>query len=242
VWMYLYIGIFALLVVLWFLFPRSPSRSQYARKYTDKVVVITGASSGIGKELAKRVSKFGPKLVLSARSDLDDLKKECEVAGAKEVLLVKTDVSVRTDCKHLVDETIKKFGGIDVLFLNAGIGQADRIRNCTPEVLETIIRTNYFGATDIACYALESLRKNQGHIVVTSSVVSRLCNPGTAAYCASKAAVTAFFDCLRLEEYSNGIKVTTLCPGFVPTNVVTNSLTGKGEKFGQQKVYPSKWN
>eukprot|EP01126_Amoeba_proteus_P010084 TRINITY_DN13910_c0_g1_i5.p1 TRINITY_DN13910_c0_g1~~TRINITY_DN13910_c0_g1_i5.p1 ORF type:complete len:162 (+),score=29.93 TRINITY_DN13910_c0_g1_i5:561-1046(+) len=101
-----------------------------------------------------------------------------------------------------------------------------------------IMRTNYFGATETAMFALEALRKSQGHIVVTSSVVSRLVNTGCSAYCASKAALNAFFDCLRIEEFKSGIKVTIICPGFVPTNIVENSLTGTGEKSGKKKSLP----
>jgi len=158
--------------------------------------------------------------------------------GAKEVLAVPTDVSVRSDCKNLVDSTLLKFKTIDVLFLNAGVSQADRIRNTTPEVLDTIMKTNYNGAVDTAVFALNAIRESKGHIVVTSSVVQRLCMTGTSAYCASKAAVSAFFDCLRLEECKAGVRVTVLCPGFVPTNVVENSLTGKGERFGKKKSLP----
>lgn len=162
----------ALVAAIWFFFFKSPAPNydvriafiprsainQHQRKYKDKVVVITGASSGIGHELAKKLSKFRPKLVIAARNEkaLNELKEVCLKEGAKEVrtpvehslntlilivpkvLTVVTDVSKRADCKNLVDKTLDKFKAIDVLFLNAGVSQADRIRNSTVEVLEQV--------------------------------------------------------------------------------------------------------
>jgi len=198
-------------------------------------VVITGASSGIGYELAKQLSAYKPKLVLAARTidKLKELKEECEKLGAKEVLLIATDVSNREDCKQLIEKTVAHFNSIDVLFLNAGVGQACRVGQITdPEVMEQIMRTNYFGSVYPAYYALPHLRTSKGHIVVTSSVVSKLIVFGASSYCASKAALNAFFDTLRKEE-GKLIKVTVLCPGFVPTDVVKNSLTGDGSASGK---------
>jgi len=96
--------------------------------------------------------------------------------------------------------------------------------------------TNYFGSTEVAYFALDHLRQSKGHIVVTSSVVSKLIIPGGSAYCASKAAVNSFFDALRIEECRNGIKVTTICPGYVPTDIVANSLKGDGSRHGTNEA------
>jgi len=237
--MYLYIGFVVLVAVIWFAFFKSPAPNP-TRKFQDKVIVITGASSGLGWELAKKLSQYRPRLVLAARNEakLKELMDLCLKEGAKEVLTVSTDVSSKESCKNLVDKTIEKFRTIDVLFLNAGVSQADRVRNTSVEVLDKVMQTNYFGAVDVAMFALDHVRNARGHIVVTSSVVQRLALPGAAAYCASKAAVSAFFDCLRIEECKNGIKVTVLCPGFVPTGVVENSLNGKGERLGKTKSLP----
>jgi len=238
--LYFALGSVVLVALVWFFFFKSAS-PNYDRKFKDKVVVITGASSGLGWEIAKNVSQYRPKLlVIAARTQdkLDELKDLCTRAGAKEVLPVVTNVASRESCKNLVAETLKKYNTIDVLFLNAGVSQMDRIRNTSIEVLDQVMQTNYNGVTDIAFFALDAIRTAKGHIVVTSSVVQRLCMPGAAAYCASKAAVSAFFDCLRTEESKAGVKVTVLCPGFVPTSVVANSLTGSGEKFGKTKSLP----
>jgi len=225
--------IFTVILLVWFFLFKSPS-PNYKKKFENKVVVITGASSGIGFELAKQLSVHHPKLVLAARTvdKLETLKQECEKLGAKDVLLVATDVSITSQCKNLVEQTVKKFETIDVLFLNAGVALATTVKKVQdPDVLAQIMRTNYFGATETAYYALPYLRTSRGHIVVTSSVVSKLVLYGTSAYCASKAAVNSFFDCLRKEE--KDIKVTIVCPGYVPTEVVSNSLTGDGSKSGR---------
>eukprot|EP01127_Copromyxa_protea_P001299 TRINITY_DN11324_c0_g1_i1.p2 TRINITY_DN11324_c0_g1~~TRINITY_DN11324_c0_g1_i1.p2 ORF type:complete len:291 (-),score=92.91 TRINITY_DN11324_c0_g1_i1:48-920(-) len=237
--MLFYLGVVALVAVAWFFFFRAPA-PNYDRKYKDKVVVITGASGGLGWELARQLSKFRPKLVVAARNEakLAELKEICLKLGAKEVLTVPTDVSDRDACKNLVEKTRAKFGAIDVLFLNAGVSQASFASKTDNKVLDSIMKTNFYGAVDTALFALEDIRKAKGHIVVTSSVVQRLVLPGASAYCASKAAVSAFFDCLRTEEARNGVKVTVLCPGFVPTGVVENSLTGTGEKLGKTKSLP----
>jgi len=221
----------ALIFLYWFLTKGSPN---YKGKFGGKVVVITGASSGIGYELAKQLSAYKPKLVLAARTTdkLESLKKECLQAGAEDVLLVSTDVSKRDQCKRLIDQTVEKFQTINVLFLNAGVAQACQVSKITdPEVMEQIIRTNYFGAVDTAFYALPYLRKENGHIAVTSSVVSKLTMFGASSYCASNAALNSFFDTLRKEE--KNIKITVLCPGYVPTDVVKNSLTGDGTPSGR---------
>jgi len=228
-----YIGVIVVLVLIWFLFYRSQS-PNYKGKYEGKVVVITGASSGIGAELAKQLASYKPKLVLAARSvdKLETLKTECEKLGAQEVLLVNTDVSVKEDCKKLIEKTVEKFKGINVLFLNAGVGQMCQVAKIEdPEIMNTIFQTNFFGAVNTAYYALPYLRESKGHIAVTSSVTSKLVVYGASIYCASKSALNSFFDTLRKEEKQ--IKITLLCPGFVPTDVIKNSLTGDGKPSGK---------
>jgi short-subunit dehydrogenase len=212
---------------------RSP-KANYKTKFENKVIVITGASSGLGYELAKELSKYRPKLVLAARGidKMKTLKTECEQAGAMEVFLVQTDVSIRKDCENLIQATIQKFGAINVLYLNAGVGQATRVSDIKdPSVLQKVMDTNFFGAINTAYYALPHLRATKGHIVVTSSIVSQLTLRGASAYCASKAAVSSFFDTLRKEE--KDIKITILCPGYVPTDILNNSLTGDGSAKGK---------
>lgn len=180
----------------------------------------------------------------------------------QKVLTVVTDVSKRADCKNLIDKTLEKFKAIDVLFLNAGVSQAAKVKDSTPEVLDQVstfpslalrlqdhedqllwcCRHRRFCLAcspclqgTHRCYLLRCSKIGNGWFVKLPSEIDVL---GTSAYCASKAAVSAFFDCLRIEECRAGVKVTVLCPGFVPTGVVENSLTGTGEKFGKTKSLP----
>jgi len=213
-------------------------KPNYKKKFTGKVVVITGASSGIGEELAVQLSAFKPKLVLAARrvDRLEELKKKCIAKGAEEVLLVATDVAVKDECKKLVDQTVAKFGGIDVLYCNAGIGMASTLFKLqSPDVLEQVMSVNFNGAVNTTFYALPYLRKSNGHIIVTSSVFSYFISRGTSAYAASKAAVNSFFDSVRLEEARNKVKVTVICPGHVATEIQKQAMGSDGKPIGKQE-------
>jgi len=119
------------------------------------------------------------------------------------------------------------------LFLNAGIAQSSLISAVSnPDSLNQIMNTNFFGSIDTAYYALPYLKESKGHIAVTSSVVSKLSLRGASVYCASKAALNSFFDTLRKEE--RDIKITILCPGFVPTSVIKNAVNGEGKATNKQ--------
>jgi short-subunit dehydrogenase len=221
-------GVLVVMVLMRLMKPRGNAK----RKFGGKVVVITGASSGLGEELSIQLSKFAPKLVLAARriDRLEELKKRCLTAGAAEVLLVQTDVSKQEDCKRLIDDTLAKLKTIDVLFLNAGVAMSTTLfKASTPDVLENVMKINYHGAVNTAFYALPMLRKSNGHIVVTSSVMSTFITRGTSAYAASKAALNAFFDSLRLEEKRNKVNVTIICPGHVETEIQKKSLGADGK-------------
>jgi len=213
-------------------------KPNYKKKFTGKVVVITGASSGIGEELAVQLSVFKPKLVLAARrvDRLEELRKKCLSKGAEEVLLVATDVGVKDECKRLVEETVSKFGSIDVLYCNAGVGMASTLFKLqSPDVIEQVMNVNFNGAVNTTFYALPYLRKSNGHIVVTSSVFAYFISRGTSAYAASKAALNSFFDSVRLEEARNKVKVTVICPGHVATEIQKQAMGADGKPLGKQE-------
>jgi short-subunit dehydrogenase len=237
-WLYLVASILSAIIVAWLIFNVVlRPKPNYRRKFEGKVVVITGASSGIGEELALQLSKFKPKLVLAARrvDRLESLKKTCLSLGAQEVLLMATDVGVKDDCKKLIDETVKKFLTVDVLYCNAGIGMATTLFKCpTPDVLEQVMNTNFNGAVNTTFYALPYLRKSNGHVIVTSSVFAFFVTRGTSAYAASKAALNSFFASVRLEEARNKVKVTVICPGHVATEIQKQSLGADGKPIGSE--------
>jgi len=183
--------------------------------YKGKVVVITGASTGIGEQLAIQFAKLGSKLVLAARGKekLEKVEKECQSYGAQ-TLIFPMDVSEEKQCKKLIEEAVNRFGVIDVLLLNAGVGclmKLSETLDVTP--YKTTMDINFWGYVYPAYYALPFLRKAHGTVIVISSLASKNPVPRRAAYAASKCAVNAFFDVMRVEEPN--IQVTTVYPGFV---------------------------
>jgi len=219
------------------------SSPNYKRKFEKKSVVIVGASSGIGEELAIQISHYKPKLVLVARrtEKLEAIKERCIKEGAESVTVVGADVTDREKCKLLIEKAAETNGGIDVLFLNAGVGQTATLHSLkTPEVLEKVFQVDYFGAMYPAFYALPYLRKSpsQGHITVTSSGYGKIPGKGVSAYCSAKHALHGFFDSLRLEEGRNRIHVTMVCPGYVKTPIHDRSLDKDGNEVGSHKKIP----
>jgi len=209
--------------------------ADFKKKFGDKVVVIVGASSGIGEELAYQVSEYHPKLVLAARrlEKLEEIKKKCEGRGATSVLTIQAAITSEEDCKRIMDMTVEKLGKIDVLFLNAGVALTSTLFKLeSPAPLKSVFDTDLLGSVYPAFYALPHLRKSAGHIVVTSSAYGKFPGLGISAYCASKHALHGFFDCLRAEETRNRIKVTIVCPGYVKTQIHDRALGSDGKEVG----------
>jgi len=212
--------------------------ADYKKKFNDKVVVIVGASSGLGEEMAVQVSAYKPHLVLVARrlEKLQEVEEKCKKAGVQSVISVQADVSSQEDCKRIIDTAVEKYKKIDVLFLNAGIGMTSSLfKMSDPTPLKTVIDTDLMGAIFPAFYALPQLRKTAGHIVVTSSGFGKIPGIGISAYCASKHALHGFFDCLRAEEVRNRVRVTIVCPGYIKTPIHDRSLGSDGKEVGSHK-------
>jgi short-subunit dehydrogenase len=189
--------------------------------YAGKVVVLTGASSGIGRALALRLSSERPRLVLAARDEarLREVEALCRERGA-ETLVVKTDVSSREACEGLVHRALEAFSGIDVLLLNAGIGMIARFDEVKdPLVFERLMQVNYLGAVYPTYYALPALKTSRGQIVVISSLAGLTGVPTRTGYAASKHAVFGFFDSLRIELRGTGVDVTIAAPDFVVSEI-----------------------
>jgi len=192
------------------------------KSYKGKIIIITGASSGIGEELAYQYSKEGAKLVLAARriEKLNNVVKKCQDLGAQQVISVQTDASKESDCKGLIDATIKAYNGIDLLLLNAGQSCLIHVRDSKPEhfkVFHDLMDTNFFGYVYPTIYALPHLQKSKGTIIAISSLAGIFAPPKRAIYGATKAAVNNFFNVLRNEEPD--IQVTVVCPGFVISEI-----------------------
>ncbi|WP_034058085.1 SDR family oxidoreductase [Lacinutrix jangbogonensis] len=197
--------------------------------FTNKVVWITGASSGIGKHLAIELSKQGANVILSSRNlkALKTVKKLCE--NSEKVKLIPLDLEDYNNLKPKVDNAISFFGKIDILVNNGGISQRELAKDTAIAVDKRLIDINYLGTIALTKLMLPHFIKNQsGQVVVTTSIVGKIGTPLRSSYAASKHALHGFFDSLRAELYKDNITVTLVCPGFVNTNVSINALTGDG--------------
>ena len=197
--------------------------------FGNKIVWITGASSGIGKALAMELSKQNVKLILSSRNEnaLNQVKNECENSSTIKILPLNLEDYTNLFLK--VEEALLLFGSVDVLFNNGGISQRSLAKDTFIEVDKRIMDINYLGTVALTKALLPHfIKKNNGYFVVTTSIVGKIGTPLRSSYAASKHALHGFFDSLRAEVYPNNIKVTLACPGFVQTNVSLNALTGDG--------------
>ncbi len=203
-------------------------------RFRNKVVWITGASSGIGEALAYAFSEEGAHLVLTARRQdrLQAVQDACK--GEGKVLLLPFDVT-QLDCHPtMVGAVIEHFGQIDVLVNNAGVSQRSLIVETDFSVDRRIMELNYFSVISLTKHTLPyMLQREQGHLVVISSLLGKFSTPLRSAYCASKHALHGYFESLRAELYDKGIRVTMVCPGFVRTEVSQHALRGDGSEHGQ---------
>ncbi|MEO6884580.1 MAG: SDR family oxidoreductase [Bacteroidia bacterium] len=200
----------------------------------DKVVIVTGASSGIGRSCAIAFAKRKAKIVLAARQQdkLDELTKIIEAMGV-EVLAVKTDVRSEQDCIHLIEKTVARFHTIDILINNAGISMRALFEDLELKVIREVMDTNFWGAIYCTKYALPYLLKSKGSVVGMSSISGKKALPGRTGYCASKFALEGFLETLRLENLKTGLHVLIACPGFTASNIRFTALAKDGSVQGE---------
>ncbi len=199
------------------------------RKFNGKVVIITGASSGIGKACAFEFADNGASVVLAARQE-NELKKteeEIKMHGG-DAMSVKTDVRNIEDCKMLITKTLEKYKKIDVLINNAGISMRASFEDLDLSVIKELMDTNFYGAVYCTKFALPYLLEQKGTIIGISSISGLTPLPGRTGYCASKYAMDGFFDTLRLETINKGLKVLVVHPGFTSSNIRKAALNKLG--------------
>ncbi len=203
-------------------------------KERKKVVVITGASSGIGKALAEVYARKGFRVVLAARSrtKLDAMVAAFEEQGL-EALAVTTDVQQEKDCKALIDQTIKTYGQIDVLINNAGISMRALFEDVDLEVIHRLMNVNFWGAVYTTKYALPYLLERRGSVVGVSSIAGFKGLPGRTGYSASKFALQGFLEVLRIENLKKGLHVLIAAPGFTTSNIRNTALAADGSQQGE---------
>jgi NAD(P)-dependent dehydrogenase (short-subunit alcohol dehydrogenase family) len=199
-------------------------------QFTDHVIIVTGASEGIGRALCLALAPQRPKLVLAARNHerLTELAEGCQRAGAEPLVAV-TDVGVEEDCHRLVERTIERFGRLDALVNNAGIGtwcRFDETRDLS--IFERSMRVNFLGSVYATHYALPHLKQSRGRLVAISSIAGLTGVPMYTAYAATKHAMFGFFDSLRIELRSSGVTVTMIAPDFVASTIHKRALGPDG--------------
>ena len=203
--------------------------------FKDKVMIITGASSGIGLASAKLFASLGARLALAARSldKLESLAREIFPGHEDRVLCVKTDVSIEADCRNLIERTAGKFGRIDILVNNAGISMRALFRDLDLSVIRSLMDVNFWGTVYCTKYALPYLLQSKGSVVGVISIAGFSGLPGRTGYSASKYAVRGFLDTLRIEHLYDGLHVMVFAPGFTASNVRNAALTADGSHQGE---------
>jgi short-subunit dehydrogenase len=202
------------------------------------VIVITGASDGIGAEMARQWAARGKKdvaLVLAARSvdKLEAVAADCRAHGAQ-VLVQRCDVGVQSDCIALVDAAVKAFGRIDTLVNNAGMSahaNFDEVNDLS--WYETLMRINHWGSVWCTHAALPHLKASRGRIVAVASLAGLVGVPGRTAYSGTKFAMTGFFESLRIELMGSGVSVTIAYPGVVATEIRYRGFGPNGQPAGK---------
>ena len=215
--------------------------------FTNKTIIITGASAGIGKVLAIKLAQKGANLVLAARNQasLEITAHEC-VKGGGQAIVVPTDVTNPEACQKLIEDSLAAFGAIDCLVNNAGISmwaRFDQIKDIS--MFEKIMKVNYLGAVYCTYYALPHLKNSRGLLVAISSLSGKTGIPTRSGYAASKHALQGFFDSLRIELKDTGVDVLVVSPGFVATDIRQHVLGADGEPIDaslnneQQQAMPT---
>jgi short-subunit dehydrogenase len=211
-------------------------------KLNNKIIIITGASSGIGKSLAVECAKRGAHLVLAARQYVtlcqiaEDLEKQYNIKA----LAVQCDVAVEQDCEHLIKQAITTFGKIDVLINNAGISMRALFQDADLKVLKTVMDVNFWGTVYCTKYALPEIMKTKGSVVGVSSIAGYKGLPGRTGYSASKFAMNGFLDSIRVENLKTGVHVLTACPGFTASNIRNTALAKDGTQQGESSMEEEK--
>jgi short-subunit dehydrogenase len=200
----------------------------------NKVVIITGGSSGIGKALAEKFGREGSRILITGRQ-LEELNKtvsELQQQGIK-IAGFQADVSIEDDNRRMAEEAIKQYGTIDILINNAGISMRALFSEVDISVVKKVMDINFYGVLYATRYCLPEITKNKGSVIGISSIAGFRGLPGRTGYSASKFALNGFLEVLRTELLKTGVHVLTACPGFTASNIRMRALTKDGRAQGE---------
>lgn len=203
--------------------------------FKDKVVIVTGGSDGIGKALVERLLSNGAKVATCAR-DNDKLYRLQSDHPSYPLHTMVADVSNENDCRRLVEQTIRFFGGIDILINNAGISMRALLKDASIDVIRKVMEINFFGSVYCTKYALNSIIERKGTIVGVSSIAGYRGLPGRNGYSASKFALQGWLEAIRTELMQDDVHVMWVCPGFTTSNIRNAALNKDGQSQGESPM------
>ncbi len=206
--------------------------------FKDKVAIVTGASSGIGKALAEALAARGANVVLAARQyvTLCEIGADLEKKYGIKAVAVQTDVSVEEDCRLLMEQSLVTFGKIDILINNAGLSMRALFADLDLSVLRKLMDVNFWGMVYCTKYALAEIQRSSGSIVSVSSIAGYRGLPGRTGYSSSKFAMNGFMESLRTELLKTGVHVMVACPGFTASNIRVTALAKDGASHGETSM------
>lgn len=203
--------------------------------YKGKTIWITGASSGIGEALAHALSRQGARLILSSRKKpaLEKVAATCLSEGARSADVIPLDLAQHEQLEEILQQHKNLLSQVDILINNGGISQRSQVADTDFAVYKKLMDVNYLGTVKLSLGVLPFFKqRNKGHYVSISSMAGKFGVPGRSGYSASKMALHGFFDALRAELRTTGVKVTLICPGYIKTDISLNALTGDGAPQG----------
>jgi len=202
--------------------------------FKDKIVIVTGASSGIGLAAAIEFARNGSKVVLASRSESRILQLESELKAQDfNAIAITCDVSREEDCKHLIAKTVEKYGRLDILVNNAGISMKALFNDSDLKVFHRLMDVNFWGTVYCTKYALPYLLQSKGSLIGVSSIAGFHGLPGRSGYSASKFAIHGFLETIRIENLKKGLHVMIIAPGFTATEIRKHALLGDGKEQGE---------
>jgi len=210
--------------------------------FNNKRIIITGASSGIGKEMAIQLSRQGSRLTLAARSAerLAEVANLCQENGSQ-AIHVPTDVADESQCQNLIQTSVNHFGGIDLLVNNAGYSMWAKFEDITQiEIGEQLFKVKFFGSIYCTYAALPFLKASNGQILTISSLTGKIGVPTRTYYSAANHALAGFFDALRGEVYNDGVHITLVYPGYIATPIREKAINSDGKPHGKTHIEESK--